>query len=364
MDIIKCTMRQLVTLMDSAEIAGWGSLPISPLRLASQQKNPQLLPDDIVMILAVEHNDLAGYLGALPDNISLGDSIIHIAWASCIWTGEVHRGKGLAKTLTSALNAAWGGNLLLTEFTPAAKSIYDKLGLFSNLCSKDGFRYFYRSFFHEIALNRFSSSRLVLSGMGVFDRVLNGLIDIKNRLPIFRASKNVYLPLNMELGSIAKILRPRSAFVGKEEKFSWIFLNPWLSNDKQFDCGRYYFSTWINCFETRAIQFIDNNSAVLASLVYSRVNSDGKILSFIIEPVPEINYCRLKKSIEYFFIKEKLRAVLSYDQKYNELMQQKGSYFFYKKPRKRAYLVSKPLHDLLSDKNIVPGELDGDIAFT
>ena len=138
MEALKLNMAGLIKWMQekSMHVKNW---PISPLRMYAQRKNPFLQDEDIVMILLIEDDELLGYMGAMPDELKIGKGTIHIAWASCIWTNESYRGKGLGKLLTSEMDAAWDNKLILAEFTDVAKAIYDKLDLFETLKIKKGF---------------------------------------------------------------------------------------------------------------------------------------------------------------------------------------------------------------------------------
>ena len=365
MEIRKLTIAGLNQLMHSDEVAGWSSLPISHLRLASQMKNPNLDKEDIVMIIAVTNNDLVGYLGALPDNMQVGDATYHVAWASCIWTSPVYRGQGLAKRLTSAMTEVWNHNFFLTEFTADAKAVYDKLGLFETFCIKNGYRYFYKAIFYSIVKNRFSNNGVVLSMVKLFDKVFNILLSFRLLLKSsFKVKENKDW-LESKLEHLPEALTGESPFVQSVSKTQWIFSNPWLTDKKENSCEKYYFQTCVDCFQFRSIIFFDRDEQPLAHLVFSNINQECKVLIFSINTVPGIKFEALKKRVEQFFVTENANTVLSYNENYNELMKQKGSLFFYRKSRQREYLVDRLfLSKLLTVSGYIPNELDGDIAFT
>jgi len=365
MEIRKLTMDGLKSLLLSEEVSGWTSLPISPLRLASQAKNPLLRGDDIVMVLAIENNDLAGYMGALPDQMLVGKGKEeHLAWASCIWTAPAERGKGLAKILTETMVQCWQGKLILTEFTPAAAALYHKLDLFETFLVKRGYRYFYRPILWRLAKNRVSNNGFLLALFKCIDFLLNIFLLFRKWLKLSFGKENKYRAKEADLNMVADQLLYKSSFERSPQKNSWVFFNPWLSSDKINQCERYYFPTWVPCFRFSAVVFYDGNGMAIARLVFSRFNEDCKVISFLQENTDSKIQPDLKKSIELFFLGEKISSVLSFDDAYNEVMKQKGSLFFYKRSRKREYLAGKEFCRQLPPGEYCAGEMDGDPVFT
>ena len=365
MEIRKLTIAGLNQLMQSDEVAGWSSLPISHLRLVSQMKNPNLDKEDIVMIIVVANNELVGYLGALPDNMQVGDATHHVAWASCIWTSPAYRGQGLAKRLTSTLTEVWNHKLFLTEFTANAKAVYDKLGLFETFCVKNGYRYFYKAIFYSIVKNRFSNNSFVLSMVKLLDKAFNIFLSFRLWLKSsFKGKENKYWS-ESEFKHSSEPLPGTSLFLQSTSKNQWIFSNPWLSDKKENSCEKYYFQTFVDRFQFKSVIFFDKNKQKLAQLAFSNINQECKVLNLSINTVSGIELSALKKSVEQFFVAENINTVLSYDDNYNKLMSQKGNLFFYKKSRQREYLIGKLfLSQLPAASRYIPSELDGDIVFT
>ena len=364
MEIRRLTIAGLDQLMHSDEIAHWSSLPISPLRLLSQMKNPQLESEDIVMIIAVENNELAGYIGALPDQMKVEGSLYHVAWASCLWTDPACRGKGLAKKLTAAMTEAWNGKLFLTEFTAGAKAVYDSLGLFDTFCIKTGYRYFYKGIFYAVARNRYGPNAFMTGLAWLADMVINFFLRQRTSGKLLLGKKTTYSIMESSVEDLTEDNCPESPFIHNTEKNKWIFLKPWLSSEKANACDRYYFQTLVNCFQFRSVSFCGTDHLPLARLFFSRVNNDCKVLSFSIETNIALNDIGLKRDIERFFVTEGVNAVLSYDEEYNKLMEQKGRLFFLRKSRKREYLAGKDFFRQLPALKYAARELDGDIVFT
>ncbi|MEL6841973.1 MAG: GNAT family N-acetyltransferase, partial [Bacteroidota bacterium] len=109
-------------------------LPISRHRALSHLANPRLRPDDVIMIFAhSDEGELVGYLGVLPDEIYLNGKQDRGGWLSCMWVNPITRGQGIGGKLVQAALNAWQGRILVTEFTPAAKRLYDRTEAFVDL---------------------------------------------------------------------------------------------------------------------------------------------------------------------------------------------------------------------------------------
>ena len=364
MEIKQLTSEELNHLMQSEEVSGWTSLPISPLRLSAQMKNPHLLRDDIVMVIAVDNDDLAGYMVALPDDLMVGKTNHHIAWGSTLWTNPAHRRKGIGKMLAASLNSAWKDKLFLTEFTMPSKPVYDQLDLFESFYIKKGHRYFYRSILHSIAKGRFSNNKIILGLLRLTDRVLNFFLAMRVSVRSYFGKKIKYRWRDWDVNNIPPELFPPSIFSNYWKKTHWIFTNPWLSSDKSAGCERYFFTTLVDRFQFRAISFFNRDHFPIALLVYSRINNEVKILSFFIISAPGIDSPSLKRNLEQFFMAERINSVLSYDARFDNLMGQGGSIFFYRRRRTREYLVSRALFEQLPVPEAGISEIDGDAVFT
>jgi len=119
--------------------------PISPARAASYVHNPDARPEHPALFLAQDDSGtLRGFLGTLPDSWLLQGQQVFVAWLSCLWVDPACRGQGVAGALLRQAHEAWSGMLALTEFTPAAKALYDRSGLFFLLPAQTGWRAYRR----------------------------------------------------------------------------------------------------------------------------------------------------------------------------------------------------------------------------
>lgn len=141
---------ELMAYVASAEYQWAPVVPISPQRAHSQAVNPRAQPADVALVLALDaagSGQLVGYLGMVPDACYPTPATPQperVGWMSCIWTDPAWRGRGVAAKLLGALQAAWPHQLLITEFTGAARSIYVKSGLFQFLPTSYGARGYLR----------------------------------------------------------------------------------------------------------------------------------------------------------------------------------------------------------------------------
>ena len=120
-------------------------IPISSHRAASHINNPRATEKDIILLLAYAQDVLVGYLGILPDWIFEADGARHeCGWLSCMWIDPSYRGRGISKNLVREALHHWDQKILVTEFTAAAKGLYDKVGAFKDLQTLKGIRLYRR----------------------------------------------------------------------------------------------------------------------------------------------------------------------------------------------------------------------------
>lgn len=357
MEVLRLNMDGLEKLLQSEKVKQWQDLPISPLRLNSQSRNPSLRKDDIIMILLLEDDNLWGYMGAMPDEMIVAGNDIHVAWGSCIWINNRCRGKGLGKMLTEEMNDAWNNKLILSEFTEQAKRVYDKTGLFEILGNKKGVRYFYKAGFYSIAKHRESFRHCRF-----FFRAADKMINFYQRRKLKKDEaqrcagryKEIPLPGNLPAGN--------ATFKQSPAKDQWIFNYPWLTENRSDECKQYYFTTRVEIMHFRNIQFFDKEEIILGELLYSNINNHCKILRVFCS---EINKRLFAELADRYFFSAKVESVLCFDKEFNDLMSGISGSWFYKKIRNRTYLAGKKILTLLGREAAVNiQETDGDIVFT
>ena len=146
LEIKKYNRKDLEQYVNSQTFKDLKVIPISFHRAISQCNNPRALEDDILLFVAYEDGQIAGCLGALPDDYFTKDNTkVHLAWMSCLWVDPEHRGKKIAQKLIHSCFEAWDHRIILTEFTSEAGSLYQKRNLFDPWLTLKGRRWYIQS---------------------------------------------------------------------------------------------------------------------------------------------------------------------------------------------------------------------------
>ena len=146
-EIKQLNKKLLLEYINSTDFGKGNDIPISHHRALSQVKNPRLNEEDVVLLLAYDGDNLVGYLGILPDTIFLKKrDPIKVGWLSCLWVSQQARGKGISMDLVAKSFDLWNKNIVLTDFVPYVKKIYDKTEQFiEEAHSKKGIRLYLKS---------------------------------------------------------------------------------------------------------------------------------------------------------------------------------------------------------------------------
>jgi len=354
-NIVGLNRQQLKGFTNSEDFKRFSFAPISELREISHTHNPRAKDDDILLFLAYEAQELAGYLGILPDDVSVsGGSKIHFGWLSTIFVSEKFRGKQIAQKLLFAAAAAYSDNLMITEFTESAARLYYKIGLFEDLTSKNAVRYYFKSNLAEILPSKkeiYAKNKLWLQRL---DNVINTIVPYlgngKNHL--YKISKS----WNSDLEKF--ISKQKKNPIGRDsEEFRWILDYPWLSTENEQP--NYLFSSYSKTFEQFWVSVYEDQEIV--SVMFCSVrNGHFKVLYYFgkTDQISEI----LPKIIRQY----QAKMMTVYDDKLNAcISKNKSVKSLYKRPLERKYLIHKNMKKSLGkDFDFKFTDGDGDFSFT
>ena len=128
---LKClNKKDLEEFVNSGEYESFNFLPITKHRALSQIKNPNATENDVLLTLAFEGNELAGYLGTFPDELLVKNNPLKYAWLSTLFVSENFRGKRIAQHLLEKVFEKYNSQIAITEFTVEAESLYAKMKIF------------------------------------------------------------------------------------------------------------------------------------------------------------------------------------------------------------------------------------------
>ena len=367
MEIKTYNSAQLNDLILSGQYDHMPVAPISTHRAISHIRNPRAEPDDILLIIAYENDEMVGYLGVLADRIynPSGESF-KCGWLSCMWVNPILRGKGIAKQLLATAFKLWKDHILVTEFTPEAQGLYGRSGGFNHLRTNQGLRCYLRFNLHEILPKKHEKYKRYTSLLRLADSIANVPVDLKlSYFPTpdhsslkFEQVRRLYADVNDYI-----ISKSENSFERRDATdLNWIIEYPWLIESAPSEESRRYH------FSSVSDRFLN---------VFVKMMKASEIVGFLHLTIRD-NHLKVPYA---FFEKENTRDVIEYI--YSLMLTQKlnmltvfhpelvsyisGSYspFIYKRPIKRHYMISKVLDAQFSNKdNLLIQDGDADCAFT
>lgn len=335
--------------------SGWfdtsAVIPISSIRALSQCDNLYAAANDTLLIVCYDGEKMIGYLGLLP-TIFLGKKA---AWFSCIWTDENYRGKGVAKKLVADGIAAYQNQILATEFTAIAKSLYDRTNAFESYAQMEGYRCYYRLNSQQILPKKNRLFVLFLPILKIADRIYNA---------IFLNTKTTN---NWEVSTYTEEVKQFVATFQKTEsednianKIQWIIDYPWLyQSEATTDSKRYHFSSAVGQFKTILAIKREKGKIIAVMLLHIR---DG---------VLKVPYCFMN-TMQDDAVSMLLDVMNRYELVYVDIfhlqlinvIKKQHSNFVYLHPIKREIIITKSLQQKIVNNNFTLQAGIGDCAFT
>lgn len=298
--------KQLLEYLDSNEFRTGAIIPISLHRALSQTKNPRLKEEDVILLLAFYGGNLLGYLGVLPDTIFLKNrEPIRMGWLSCIWISQEARGKGISNKMISKSLELWNKKILLTEYVPAIKIIYDKTHHFYETpYSKKGIRLYIKSDLYNILPPKKTIFQKFKGLFKAFDSVANIILSI--RLVFFKEDVShlhfEYIDhIDEEVNDFIANRQEKQLFKRNADDLNWIIHNPWvLSSDQKDDLNKkYYFSSTAKSFNFYSLKVRNSGNKLIAFMIFAKRDNNLKLPYFyydgcIDQAIKVLNYHLIK----------------------------------------------------------------------
>ncbi|MFC5270521.1 GNAT family N-acetyltransferase [Adhaeribacter terreus] len=369
MELREFTPQTLRPFLDSEEYKTMPVVPISRHRALSHINNPRVTEDDVILVLAMVEGKMAGYLGVFADYIFLNGQKDKAGWLSCMWVDPEVRGQGIAKKLLTRVLERWDNRILVTEFTPAAKGLYDRSNQFQDLKISEGLRGFLRFNLDELLPKKFP----VLEKIKWLISLKNWALNVQNdvRLSMWEPSKGTR---NYRVETIGKIDEKLAEFISEKqqnqlekrgaEDLNWMLQNPWLLQLSEDDGTgkKYHFSAFDKRFEFRPLQISNTENQVVAFVILAIRGNDLKVPYLYAEAG---NMRTVAEIIIQLMMKEKLNTITVFHPELVAVFKQNPKPFIYLHPLKRHYIISKKFAELLSKQAEVKiQDGDADCAFT
>jgi GNAT superfamily N-acetyltransferase len=347
-------------------------LPISAIRGLAQAKNPRALPDDLLLVIMFENNEMLGYLGVLPDDLYYrneeGEAIeVHVGWLSCIWVDPSQRGRGIAKNLLKTVFEDWDANILATEFTALAKALYDSTEKFTDLTKPTGIRAYMRLNLSYLlpAKNpdKWTKFKFLLK---VTDSILNIIFDIRRS---FIRKKKVQFSIIPEIDSEAKYFIDQNRLDDELMKrnvsdLEWIINNPWLNSGQKADdlSKRYHFSSVADYFAFKVMKVYNQENQLAAVLLLSIRDRNVKVPYVYYSPGAS---ALISDALENYMREQKYNMLTVFHAELCNEISNNGSAYFNIRKMYRHYLISNKFKSELKElKTLIIQDGDADASFT
>jgi GNAT superfamily N-acetyltransferase len=363
MEIKSYTTGTILEFVSSELFSKLKNIPISKHRALSYANNPRAAASDKILFVAFEDDEVAGYLGALPEKIFYRGEWKRMTWLSCFWIDPKFRGKNISKQLFSLAMQEWDNTGMITNMKPGTLKIYERMGYFHSPATRVGIRGYLRFCFSEILPPR----------GGVFPKIkpLLQLVDFIFNLA--NAIRLVFYPgykmdpglgyeyveeISQEAGELINNCNQRYLIKRGKQELEWINSYPWvLEQEEDTDSRRYYFSSVSKRFFYQNVEFRNEAGTVTGFLMLSIRNNHLTVpYAFFIEGMesPLVIFL-FNTMLDY-----QLNMLTVFHPQLSEEIRKTKSPFLFKKKVLRPYFLPKTLD--LPELAFQDG--DGDCVFT
>jgi len=244
--------------------------PITIHRAISQSKNPRADQNDPALIIAVEKENIVGYIGFLPDKIN--DSKVY--WNSCWWVDEKY--KTIAIPLLLKFIKEGDEKIILTDFTPHTKDIIERLNFFNTIKLEDGFRGYLKFNLSEILPKKNEKLKPFKVLFLLFDKIANTLFQPKVK-PLKLIDKPI-LQFNESDHKFIEKHSQQELIQRNIIELEWILNSPWVKDSPQ-NYSHYNFTATAKNFNTKMVRLFDKEK--LIAILYLRQLNQQLNIPFI-----------------------------------------------------------------------------------
>ncbi|MDX2249945.1 MAG: GNAT family N-acetyltransferase [Bacteroidia bacterium] len=364
MDFRELTPAGLEAFITSEEYRQMLVIPISPQRAISHIHNPRVDADDMILLLAYEEEKLVGYLGVLADRLYVRGQARKAGWLSCMWVDPEQRGKGIAKQLLSQVLDAWGQRILVTEFTQAAKGLYDFSGAFDDLKKAVGVRAYMRFPLGDVLPRKKPFLKYFKPVFDLTDNILNAVVAVGLGFWQFKPQLDweVIHEIDESLGVFIEARQEKQLMRRSAEDINWMIKYPWLLGGVGEDriSRRYHFSAVEKKFEVINLRLVNKNGETIGYIMFTVRGLNLKIPYLYMEKGLEGQVAKL---IFRFMKEKKLRVLTVFHPDMVNYIRSHRNPFLHIRKAHRHYIISKIFGPVETDEvEIQDG--DADCGFT
>ncbi len=357
MKVEKYNAVRLKEFLGSERYRSMPFVPVSQHRALSWLNNPRMEPEDILMYVAFEGEDMVAYRCIMPDRY--GE--IRFGWLSGNWVRPDLRRRGIASKLFEEAFHDWGHQLMFTNYAPESKAVYDKSTRFELYRERPGMRYYIRSSSAVLMGNRRTIYRRSRPLLSLADGILNTVQDVRTALKREDVGGlNIGEKEAVDLQAVDFMERMQgTGFCARtHEDFDWITGFPWVKAGPARD-DRYFFSSVSRRFRNICLTLRDAGGDIYAFL-WLVLNGEKMTLPYaVLAPGTEPDASRI---LNHYLQSNRVSYLTTYHSRITS--------FFHPSPmlgaRKMSqnYFATRELLRQFPDPGSVPfQDGDGDVVF-
>jgi GNAT superfamily N-acetyltransferase len=366
-DIKQIRKKDIAGLLDDQDFWRNPFLSVSRHRLYSHYHNPTSNDDDVVLLLAYYHGEIAGYMGVYIDRIVLDGKEDRIGWLSTWWVHPKTKGSGIGREILNTMYAVNEGKIGISQFTPSAKRVYDKSGYFNTLKENIGVKAVLKSNTASLVPQLYPKLNFLKPIFRLCDALANWLVGIR----LFFQKRNIQAQLQnikveyvstidhetealINLHNDSHISKKGAAFFNWLKTYNWVQDAPLLSLTEK---DKYEFSMYDKSFDIYMVKILSGGKCI-GFLVVQKRNDVFKVLFAYYDNKEAKTIANILKLQA---IVQNIKEIICYDHGItNELRQ--SSLFLYKKKKVKHSIISKVFgKDNFDD--VVMNFGDGDCSF-
>jgi hypothetical protein len=364
MRFVEIPLSGILDFTSTEEFKNSAVIPVTPQRARSQSINPRGSPGDIILILAYnEKDELVGFIGALPDRLSLSHGW-RVAWNSGWWIDPI-RGREAAMPLFYRFLDRWNKHVLFADLTPLTYEIVCKTGFFQGRI-RMGTRGYLRMPLADILPQKNRVFRTLKWLFSATDFVFNLFWEFrlriwKNRNQIDKKIEYQFISeLDSSIISLIKQESTRELIRRGEEEFNWIHDYPWvIQGEPEPFTKRYSFTSHARRFEHHRVKIIESNQ-VKAFLIITLRDNHLKV-PYLYYKTGSLSY--VMDFLLHFMISSRVQYISVFRQDLADYLIKYRTPMIWKKRIARYTAVSKDLAGILPEVYQLQ-DGDGDSVFT
>jgi len=360
------TLRELQVYTGTTAYISQPFIPVSSLRTASYIMNPRASDKDVVLAEYYQEGQLVAYRTLLPDMfLTEKGEPQRFAWLSGNYVAPSHRRQGISTILFRAVEEAWDGRLMYTNYAPASKAVYDQTGKFRLYRSGQGFRFFLRSPFHAAFKIRTGAHGLLRSADAVIDFFHDPLLGLYKQ----KAGSRLILSEVRELppdfiGFIEK--QQQGSLFGRDVPvFNWIVRFPWVREGDSEGEGMHYNFSLVSDLFFNKWYILRKEDGTAAGFIWIMVNGRKLSVPYFLAPSDtEEDVARVAASLLVnTMISHKLVYCTIHNRTLGKAVIDQRAPFIFRKQSPMNYYVHERLFASVPENAIIR-DGDGDCVFT